>query len=387
MIKRVIFLFEYPFGQRDYDRFGIDTLQENGFEVEVWDFTPFLQPQVYKKVKIPDPINWEKCHSFLTWKEALSDISKLTPSTFIVCMIGYQFRSFAVYKALSKIKVPYCVLMANALPMINIKKDPVYYLDKLKRATLSKIFYAIFNRIPHNCIGIRPACIVLAGGTKSTNYKYPISDKTEILWLHTLDYDIYLNECNKPAQNDMNQGIFLDQYLPFHPDYIHSGLSPPSTPEEYYPKIRKFFDLIERETGASIIIAAHPRSDYEIHPDYFGGRIIIKGKTVELIKNSRFIICHSSTAINYAVLFHKPIIFITSNIFQQNWFGPTIELMASQLGKKPINIDNLIESNWDRELSIDEEAYMKYKHSYIKKTGSEELPFWQIFANRIKKID
>src|SRR5659263_764356 len=98
-IKRIIFFVESSFNQRDYDRFGIETLQKNGFEVEVWDFTPFLHPQVIDKVKVPDSINWKNCHSFLTWNDAFSAILKLPYSCFIVCLIGYQFKSFSVYRA------------------------------------------------------------------------------------------------------------------------------------------------------------------------------------------------------------------------------------------------------------------------------------------------
>jgi len=39
MIKRIIFLVEMKFNFRDYQRFGIEILQQNGFSVEVWDMT------------------------------------------------------------------------------------------------------------------------------------------------------------------------------------------------------------------------------------------------------------------------------------------------------------------------------------------------------------
>ncbi len=365
----------------------MEILQRNGFEVEVWNFTPFLHPQVNKEIMIPDSINWEKCYSFLTLNEALSAILKLTNNCFIVCMLSYQFKSFALYRALSKVKLPYCVLMSNALPSIGTKKNINAFLKELKKITPAKIINALLIHIPYNYMGIRPATIILAGGSKSTDYKYPVNKKTEILWLHTLDYDIYLEKYNTPVQIDTNIGIFLDEYLPFHPDYTHLGLSVPSTPEEYYPSICKFFDFIEREYGTHIVIAAHPKSNYEVHPDYFGGRSVIRGKTAELVRKSGFTIGHMSTSINFAVLFHKPVIFLTSNRLKQSFMGPQIDLMAFWLGKKTINLDDPIVIDWKKELSINEKAYMNYKHSYIKKAGSENLPFWQIFANRIKNYN
>lgn len=387
-IKRVIFFVESPFNQRDYDRFGIDILQKNGLEVEVWDFTPFLHPQVIEKVKVPDPINWKNCHSFLTWNDAFSAILKLPHSCLIVCLIRYQLKSFSVYRAISRSKLPYCVFIANALPSIDRKKSAIDLFNNLKKITPYKIMNAVFVRIPHKYMEIQPASIILAGGAKLININYPVTKKTETLWMHTLDYDIYLKLHHDNVQRDINVGVFLDEYLPFHPDYINMGVSAPATPKEYYPLLCKLFDFIESESGVHIVIAAHPRSDYERHPDYFGERPVIRGKTVELVRKSRFVIAHSSTSINFAVLFHKPIIFITSNKLQQSFMGPQIEQMASQLGKETINIDNLpAKVNWEKELSINEDAYMNYKHYYIKKTGSDELPFWQILANLIKKFN
>ncbi len=378
---------DFPFSPWYYNILGIEILEKNGFEVEVWDFTPFLYPQAYQKIKPSDKINWGKYHSFLTWNEALSAVLKLTNNCFIVCMVSYQLKSFAVYKALSEIKLPYCVLMSNALPAIDNKKNMFSLLRKLKKLNTSKITNALYSMVPYNYMGIRPATLILAGGAMSTIYNYPISKKTETLWLHTLDYDIYLKECNNPVQSDNKMGVFLDDYLPFHPDYIHSGLPVPSTPEDYYPALCRFFDLIEKEYGVHIVIAAHPKSHYEDHPDYFGGRPVIRGKTAELVRKSEFAIGHMSTSINFAVLFHKPVIFLISNKLKQSYMEPYIELMASMLGKKPINIDNPTAIDWEKETSINEKKYINYKHNYIKKAGSEELPFWQIFANRIKKYN
>lgn len=386
MINKIIFFITSPFNQRDYKRFGIEILQANGFEVEVWDFTPFLKPEVWNQVVVPDPINWDKCIPISSLGDIKSAASGITSDTFVVCMIGYSFGTFSVYKILSKNKLPYCVFMANALPPPNNEKKVLDLLHRIGNTTFGQIIDNLFLRIPYNWLGVRPATIILAGGSASTHYKYPIDKKTEILWLHTLDYDIYLDELKVAVETDDELCVFLDEYLPFHPDYIHSGLSVPAISDEYYPNLCKFFDFIENKYNVHVVIAAHPRSKYEEHPDYFGGRPVIRGKTVELVRKSKFIIAHSSTSINFAVLFHKPMIFITSNRLKESWMGPFIELMASMLGKKTIDVDNSLRIDWGEELLVNKDAYLYYKHNYIKKNDTEDLLFWQIFANHIRNI-
>ena len=386
-ITKIIYFIESPFNRRDYKRFGIETFIQDGFEVYVWDFTPFLHPEVCQKVNVPDPITYERYRQFLTKKEALSAIQNEFDDSFVVCLLGYNFKSFPFFRVLSKNRIQYCVTMSNALPLITQKPQPIDVLKKILRATPKKLINYVFVRIPYRYLGVVDACFNLAGGALSTKYKFPVGPKTETLWLHTLDYDIYLKERNKLVQTKKNMGVFLDSYLPFHPDFVHEQVLNPTTPEKYYPLLRRFFDFVQDNYGVCINIAAHPRSKYEEYPDYFGGRSVVRGKTIQMVRESEFVIAHSSTALNFAVLFGKPVIFITTNELQQSSMGPFIELMASWFGKQSININNPIELDWDKELTVDEVAYSKYKNCYIKKNGSEDIPFWQVVSNKIKTLD
>ena len=385
MINKILFFTNYPFTQRDYVRFGIDILTQNGFNIEIWDFTPILRSHVIDAVEIFDSINIKHYHQFLCLHDAKHAIGKLNPSCFIVNLINYDLKSFSIYRVISDTKLPYCVLTALALPLPINKKS---FINRLKESTPFEVLNKIFTNIPYNFMGIRPATTILVGGIASTESNYPINKQTEILWLHTLDYDLYLNElCSTDMDKiDLNMGVFIDQYLPHHPDYITLNKTHPTTPSEYYPKINKFFDNLENKYGVNITIAAHPSSNYDKYPDYFGGKPVIKESTIKLIKKCGFVIAHASTAINFAVLFNKPVLFITTKELQQNIMSSYIESMALKLGKKPICIDDPTNINSEIDyLSINEKAYATYKNSYVKKDGSDDLPFWQIFANYIKK--
>ncbi|MDW7776909.1 MAG: hypothetical protein SCH39_11335 [Methanosarcinales archaeon] len=384
IISKIIILVETPLNQRDYKRFGIEILQKNGFDIQIWDLTPILSPE--DNVVLNDPIKFDKCISFANLEDFKSVASNLDSTDFVICLVAYQLRSFPMYKVLSKRKISYCVTMNNALPSSSDNKPDILY--RIKSSTNYQKINYIFLRIPYKWLGIRPARLILAGGTASlTHNAYPIDEKTEILWLHALDYDLYLHELNNSVEVDDKTGVFLDAYLPFHPDFIRSGSPSPTTPDKYYHTICKFFEFIENNFGVHIEIAAHPRSRYEDHPDYFKGRPVIRGKTVELVKRSKFVIAHDSTAVNFAVLFRKPIIFITSNQLNHGLMRLNVEAVASQFGKKSINLDESISINWEKELSIDEDVYLKYENKYIKKTNTQKLPFWQIFVNYIKEHD
>ena len=104
-----------------------------------------------------------------------------------------------------------------------------------------------------------------------------------------------------------------------------------------------------------------------------------------MIKKSGIVITHASTAINFVVLFNKPVVFIRTNELDENRGLLSIRSMPDNLGKKLINIDDSIEINLEKELLVDKNSYAEYKNSYIKKVDSIDLPFWQVFADYINE--
>jgi hypothetical protein len=79
-------------------------------------------------------------------------------------------------------------------------------------------------------------------------------------------------------------------------------------------------------------------------------------------------------------------IFITTNMLQQSRMG-LIDFMASMFDKKPLNIDQSYEIDLNRELIVNEKFYEEYKNKYIKKSGTDDTPAWQVFADCINNAE
>ncbi len=381
-IKNLVFLIETPLNQRDYNRYGIDILLQNGFDVQVWDLTPFICPEDCMTI-LNDPVHPNICKPFTNIGDFSLAMSALDSSALIINLIVYRLRALSVYRILSKRKLPYCVTMNNSLPATVHKKPSLWH--RIKNSSIKQKMNYGFSKMPFKWFGVSPANVILLGGEKSiASNPYPIGDNTKKLWLHAFDYDLYLKEINSYIKEGGDFAVFLDQYLPFHPDFIRSGSPFPVTSEIYYPLLSTFCDKLENETGISTIIAAHPRSRYEDRPDFFGERSIVRGKTIELVRKSKVVIIHNSTAINFAVMFRKPMMFVTTNQLNKGWMGLDIESMALKVGKEPINLDEPLSIDWDKQITIDEDTYSKYENDYIKRPESPKLPFWQIFADYVK---
>jgi hypothetical protein len=384
---------------RDYDRFGIDIVKNNGFEVEVWDLTPVIDKEVYKVIKVPDPIDYKhiNCKLFLNKGELYREIKKISNDSLVITIFGFDYKTHSLFKELSRSGIPYALFHANTIPLYgNItgyksdnKNKFILFLNKIKHINLSKLKKYIFNRIPKCLLKIQPPAFILAGGSQTiANYRPPLGKNTKIIWAHTLDYDLYLEDLLKPSINEYKikkYAVFIDGYWPFYPDYVRMNVKPPVSPENYFPLLCDFFSDIERETGCEIIIAAHPRSNYEEHPDYFEGRKTIRGKTRDLIRDSEFVLMHYSTSLNFAVLYEKPVIFFTTDEMEKfNIDANYIRAYSFELNKSFININLDHKIDWQNELKINKEDYKIYKEKYIKKKNTEEKLFWQIVADEIK---
>lgn len=393
MISKIVFFVASPFNERDFRRYGIDILRSNGFEVFVYDFSPLVHPKLYE-VGVSDPIEYQKHFCFVNKCDAINAIRELGSDTFVICMMFYSKRRFWIYKALSKTRVPYAVSLTNAIPQgrkedTEINRFFNNFLKKISRVSYTKIRNIPYRTLFSRYLGIRAPDLVIAGGAKSVkNYRgsCPFGKETEILWAHTLDYDIFLEMRSRNLDNEAN-AVFIDPGALSHGDALAMEVDAILSREKYFPSLCNFFNKVEKETGCIVNIAAHPGYAGCSHPDEFGKRLTIVGKTAEMISQSNFVMTHSSTAIGFAVILGKPIIFLTTDEYlARPEFALGIEDMASWFEKIPINIDHLIDLDWDKELAVDEEAYAKYKNCYIKKKGSEEINAWQIVANRLKRI-
>lgn len=387
-VSKIIYIAGASFCKRDYDRFGIETVKVNGFAVEIWDLTPALHPDIYARLGIQEPINFDGYRIFHTKREAAEAISLLQEGSFIISLVFYDFNSYPIFRTISRKGIKYAMFVANVIPFVSNAAKLSALWRRFRGITLERIVNAVFLRLPFIYLGVRPAALLLAGGKKSVSryVRYPVNSDTKVMWGHTLDYDIYLKERENSLVSEESFGVFLDEDICFHRDYLYDKLAPFATTGKYYEPLRNFFETLKAKYGFDVIVAAHPRSKYDPHQDYFGDRDVFKGKTIDLVRRSRFVVSHASTSINYAVLFKKPILFIATDELITSLQGRVIKNMAAQFNKKVINISENYNINWEEELSIDEKAYASYKESFIKRSISEDKPFWQIFSDNIKAL-
>jgi hypothetical protein len=381
-IRTIIILQEREFSARDYARFGVEFLQRGGFRVEAWEISAVLHPDAASPDPSPTPLPGEFIPRRFTAKgEVLHAVRGLGPSTLVICMIGSSLSTLFVYRALSRKEIPYAVTVTNALPM------PGRHTGNFRLDLPAKILFAILNTLLlryYSLVGVRPASLCLVGGEGSLEVSPypldPVDGGTVLLPIHTLDYDSYLEVRDPPVPSDPALAVFIDGNDFYHLDLRFIGEPIPPWVDTYFSSLRRFFDKVEGILGVQVVIAVHPLARYTPEQGaHFGERELVQGRTVELVKRCRLVILHASTAVNLAVLFEKPIIFVTDQYYVRYPIGPYIEAISREL-----YLDGHSPPDWERELSVDKEAYGRYRRRFIKSDKSPDLPSWEILARYLK---
>ena len=387
-MKRVVYLIEQPFDERNFERFGIQSWIDRRWDVEVWDLTPWAHPRVWKDFNgRGHDLKSFAGHVLIASRRGLA--ARLRTAATIECFVdltGDGFHSVRAKSALRGAGAKRIVCAVGSIPVPNRDATLIARLaravSKGPSAAWRRLSAAFFSRVVAPRI---PADFAVLSGTESMRLA---RSSLGVIEAHNFDYDIYLKLMSSGPVGADDYAVFIDQDYCFHLEYVYLGAPAIATAERYFPAICDALEAISAALRLEIRIAAHPRASYEQRKEpFFRNFPIERGRTAEMIKRCRAVICHDSTAIQYAVLFGKPTIFVTTDELSKAYEGRSIEKAAAELGKMPINLDRVDPRvvDWRDELRIDFDKYASYRNKYIKTDGSPDVPLWSIVIDQVEQ--
>ena len=101
---------------------------------------------------------------------------------------------------------------------------------------------------------VLPDFYFYGGKIMSLNY---INNYTKSISIHTLDYDNYLIHQKTKYKNNLyndNHIVFLDEYLPFHPDHEFQGSEIACSAEYYYSILENCLEIISNFYNLPIVM-------------------------------------------------------------------------------------------------------------------------------------
>ncbi len=356
----------------DWKRYELDLLSKS-YLVEVHVLINLVHPHLKnknynkfnknKKIKIFKNLD--------EWRKKIDDYQK--KYHFIFQTFPYNFIALKIFQIVKKKGFKTSIIYINNLPTYSDYKISTNTFENFRKKFLSAIF-----RPKHSLATIKKILIIclfrifknyfntdfsIIGGYKKSDFS---SSKT--IKINSWDYSKTLRKSSRTG-NKKNYILYLsDGETRYQSDSQLWNTERVENSELYLKKLNLFFNKIEKKYNLEILIAAHPRSNPKLRRDLeLGKRKSFYGKTFELTKNAKFVMSWGSTALSYAVLLEKPILFIFSSSQQKkNVSGNKFaNFFAGILNCKRYDIDNYLDTEKECFNAVDQKSYEKYKKNFI----------------------
>lgn len=382
-MRRVIYVSCVRLTEKTAEDWFINSLIKNNIQVEYWDIVPLVRKS-YKEVTEIEK-NYKK---YIESYTALEELVKRNNDSVYILLINYDVRSIKLLDLLKKYECKSIFILWGLFPIKPsyqgdrvlelLLKNPISFVKKAYYKSLTRIYYNKKIKSYNNTI--------LAAGEEALKLAKNLSNI--YIPINTIDYDRFLSAqdfCSSPLKN-LKYATFLDINLPFQTDLLLNNNRSVNS-EKYYASLNRFFDEIEKLYSLEVIIAAHPKSNYD--GSEFNGRKIIYNKTAEIVRFSELVLSHHSTAITYAILYYKKIIFIyTDDMLQKSRHTDVgyIVQLANYLDCLVVNINQHDDYKSIDVNQVNKRAYSKFKYNYLATHETKKISTNNIFLCEVKKL-
>lgn len=384
-LNSLLVFVESPFGAYDAERFDVDRLM-NLFELVVVDITPLVKPEywdLYKSRAIAHPSvrvarSWSDVEAIVqgrTWDVWIDELG--------VSKTARRVRAALRRAGSARVRIRLgllpgdFVIQTNTKARLAARRSQLGLLGVLRNLVLF-VPRRLVRRIP-------PPDLVLGSGSYTER---DVPTESRIIWAHSFDFEKHLVEKEANNFREAHAAVFLDQNLGYHPDQLHSGIQSPVDVDSYYPALRGTFERIEHIIGSGVTVAIHPKSSFVEFSGYFGNREGVREGAQTVVGGASLVLCHASASLSYAVIWRKPVLFLTSDDLNVSWYRSHIDEMSRLLKRPVLNIDHVQDMS-DSQLSeminspVDEDGYASYEESFIRSRWSPSGRLWQLFADGV----
>lgn len=381
-MKKIIYVYYIPLSLKREKDFFLQELIDNGIEIEYWDLSGFM----FKDAGFASSIKRDyvvKLNSIVEFEKRI--VKEDLDNVLFVSIANLSGHVAKIYRIFTKNNCKLLFFARPGQPSFFCGTKLQKYLDKLKRClNLKKVFLTLYDRWAFflKRIGyIKEYDVVMAAGNAAFKSHFSVKD---VVPINYFDYDEYLR--GKIEIENIMEGsycVFLDDNIVYDPDYKMLGLKTVNG-KSYYRELNSYFDHIEKSSNCKVVIAAHPKSNYENNE--FNGRKVIKLKSNQLVQSADFVLAHYSTSVSYAVLHMKPVVFIYTDEMKNKFYFGTIINLANSLGCTKINISSKNQVEKKHSLRVDEQKYNSYKFSNLTSVQSLNKHSSQIYIDFIKNL-
>lgn len=255
----------------------------------------------------------------------------------------------------------------------NLKKDFFISFFKLLKYLLNKIF------LSENSNSVK-SDYILSFGEK--NKKKFINDVDK----NYLDYPSFWIQFNSIPKNKKFV-TYVDETLDYSGDqflFKNKVQKKIRNINNYLIKLNYFFSVIEKKFNCKLIICCKKKFKYD--KNYFDGRKLVYGKTLEFISKSKLVIGHKSDALIQAIYSKSPVILLKSKEFSVRRNLEISSRSVNLFNKKCNFLEEYNDKKVELDTSIDKEYYKKIIDNYFVSKNQIKQNFHEKLTSDLNKL-
>lgn len=385
--NKVVYVRYLPLTKSIYKDLYFEELIENNIQVEYLDVTNLFYPDRVT-TEAYDFAGTVKIDSYKLLAAYLN--KQVNENTVYISIMTFEWRVFKLYRLFTKFDLNLGVFARGVFPSNYESTKKSWIIKFFRLINFKRIITFFYNKVTSLAkkMGfIKPYDYIFKAGEYGfwglgIGSEIDIQ-KAKLIEVNTVDYDQFLLHKELPLTRDEEFIVFLDQYLPYHPDAHFFGIKTVE-PERYFKEVNTFLDKLELATGKKVIISAHPKAERYKEFNPYNQRAIFFNQSNDLVKGASIVLTHASTAVCYPICYQKKIVVLVSDYL--NEILPHFLVVAKSIGNACdatlISIDKYDDIQITEK--INSEKYDDFKYKYLTSIESENKLSVDIFINFLK---
>ena len=396
--KILLVLTNQPLTKHNFKRLGVGT-KFKGWKIKYWTILPFVNKNIYR-LYTQKGSRYKKNKNFVeifSFSDVYNQLKKL-PKNFFYLNLSGNYISTSILERILKFKEGKKITfitgpeididfytfenIKNYIKRNNLLKIIKRLIFMLKKKILSFISYKIKNV---------KASLTFVFNNSTYMKMHKKFEKNKLVKVDGPGYQLFLK--TKNYRNNNKSIVFIDDVVEGSFDYKLGRTQDNSRKkEDYWGPMGDFLNFVKKKLPSyKIIIASHHRRNkYDIP---IKNNKFIFDKTSELIKSSKLVLCHNSFACQLAVLFKKPLVFLTSDYYESyhyhshlltNELSKALGTSLIKIGKKFYPNKSII--NKIISAKINSKKYNNYKENYIHFPGTKTYGDWKTILMHLDKL-
>lgn len=360
---------------------GYHTLPQLVDRYELWDLSPFCDKHA-NEVSFDDEINDGEHIRVLpdadTFREKLREVGRRSVPTYIFPLSTRPRQVLDVWRASRGTNLRFCIKEHKDHPPNPFRPVGLWGTGRRVKQKmqwmLKNVELAYRHGRPYRAFYATPKFIAKWG----TLDGWAPRD-----FIHNLNYDKVL-ALDRQVPRTESYAVYIDQNLPGDHQVQVDGEEMISE-RMFWERMQGLFDRLKIETGIEeVVVCAHPNRSQASLDRISSFCRVVQFETEKWIRDCSLVIAHASTALDFAVVFDKPLCFVEFPEMRRNQqYAKMIRAYANKLGRR-VNVlsDPLPDQlDWGR----DESAYTTFRNTFIKQPGTPDINSWEYIVSVLRE--